>query len=557
MRWTYAAGIFCLALLESVHGYESLQGPTEMLYWDKEKAYTGYTLFAGAGVSYLIDMSGQVVHTWRIGTNPRLLDNGHLLDATKDDPSGFGGFQELDWDGNVVWEYTEKREGYSPHHDWQRIVNPALNAPTTIYIANRSISNEEAIAAGCDPANGPYDGAQMDTIVEIDMDGNVIWEWRFFDHVVQDVDPTKPNFVRQGKTIADWPGRLNLNLPGRPLKRDWLHCNSLDYNAQSGHIVINSVQGECYVIDHKGTFIAGDPQASIAKAAGAAGDFLYRFGDPARYGQGDPPRVLEDWTLVTSGNKQIGGSHGASWIPAGLPGAGHILLFNNRQYLQERTNQSSAMEINPFLDASGMDTGRYVNPPDAGYSRTQFHRDTHKPDKLVSKQVVWSYSSKSNQSFFSHIGGSAQRLPNGNALICSDTEGHLFEVTAEGELVWEYINPATKELGAVKVMPDALPMVNSVFSARRYGSDHPALQGKDLTPKGMITDAFARAPQPPREPKGPDDQRQRGGGERPERGNGGGRGPGGPGNRDGGGHGAAGPQTDGRPYGKWKTRSSV
>ncbi len=46
-------------------------------------------------------MQGRVVHTWKIGTNLRLLDNGHLPDATKDDPSGFGGFQELDWDGSV------------------------------------------------------------------------------------------------------------------------------------------------------------------------------------------------------------------------------------------------------------------------------------------------------------------------------------------------------------------------------------------------------------------------------------------------------------------------
>ena len=58
----------------------------------------------------------------------------------------------------------------------------------------------------------------MDAIVEVDMQGNVVWEWWFFDHVVQDVDPTKPNYVGAGKTIADYPGRINLNLPGRPLQ---------------------------------------------------------------------------------------------------------------------------------------------------------------------------------------------------------------------------------------------------------------------------------------------------------------------------------------------------
>jgi hypothetical protein len=82
------------------------------------------------------------------------------------------------------------------------------------------------------------------------------------------------------------------------------------------------VQGELYVIDHNGTFIAGDPKASIAKAAGPAGDFLYRFGDPARYAQGDPPKVLENWDSATSGHKQMGGAHDVRWICPGLPGAG-------------------------------------------------------------------------------------------------------------------------------------------------------------------------------------------------------------------------------------------
>ncbi|MCX5684297.1 MAG: aryl-sulfate sulfotransferase, partial [Planctomycetota bacterium] len=194
---------------------ESLQGPTELLYCNKDKAFNGYTLFGVGGRTFLLDMEGRVVHTWPIGTNPHLLDNGHILDASKDDPSGFQGFKEVDWDGKTVWEYAEKREGYAPHHDWVRIFNKALNAWTTMYIANRSITNEQAIAAGCDPKKGPYRDGQMDAVVEVDMQGNVVWEWWFFDHVVQDVDPSKPNYVGQGKTVANYPGRININMPGR------------------------------------------------------------------------------------------------------------------------------------------------------------------------------------------------------------------------------------------------------------------------------------------------------------------------------------------------------
>jgi gluconolactonase len=479
---------FLLILLaNSAAAYEVLQGPTEVRYWDTAKAYNGYTLFGAPGGTYLIDMEGRVVQTWsKVRTNPRFLDNGNILDSSTDDPSRGSGFIEVDWEDNVVWRYTETRSNYAPHHDFVRIFNKKLGAYTTIYIANKSITNEQAIAAGCDPSRN-YKDAQMDAIVEVDMDGNIVWEWWFFDHVIQDIDPSKANYVGQGKTIADYPGRININLPGRPLKRDWLHCNSLDYNPQLGHIVTNSVQGEFYVIDHDGTFIPGDPQASINLAAGEAGDFLYRFGDPARYEQGGPPSILEDWTKCANGHKQIGGAHDVQWIDEGLPGAGHFMIFNNGQYMFERTNQSYVFEINGFLNANGHDTGDYVNPPDAGYTKVEFHHDTHKPDKLISNQIVWEYHSKSNQGFFSHIGAGAQRLPNGNTLICSDTEGHFFELTSEAKLVWEYINPMTREYGAVMVMPDSLPMTNSVFRAYRYSADHPALAGRDLTPGDTLT----------------------------------------------------------------------
>jgi hypothetical protein len=482
-------------------GATTLQNTTEMRYWDKTKAYNGYTLFGAAGISYLIDMEGNVVNTWKMGTNPRFLDNGNLLDATTDDPSGFGGLRELDWSGNTIWNYAETRKDYHPHHDFVRIFNKKLNAYTTLYIANRDLTQAQCIAAGCDPKNAPYDGAQMDAIVEVDMNNKIVWEWFFLDHTVQDVDATKPNYVGTGKTITDYPGKLNLNLPGRPVRKDWLHCNSLDYNQELDQIVINSVQGEFYVIDHGKTFLPNDSAGSIKLAASSAGDFLYRFGDPARYKQGDPPSILQDWTSSTTGNKQIGGSHDIQWIKPGLPGAGHFLVFNNGQYLFERTPQSYIFEINGYLNANKQDTGAYVNPPTAGYYRwvSEDQQNTHKQPKQTSNQIVWIYSSKDNTAFFSHIGSSAQRLPNGNTLIGASTTGQIFEVTSKGELVWEYINPVTRD-GAFTVLPDAYPMTNSMFRAYRYTADHPALKGKSLASKGPITSLpFTPAPSKPKQ----------------------------------------------------------
>jgi hypothetical protein len=290
--------------------------------------------------------------------NPRLLDNGHLLDAVGSDLNELSGFKELDWNGNLVWEYYETRSGYAPHHDFVRNSNPKLKASTTLYIASKSLTHAEAIAAGCNPGNGPYDGTQVDGIVEVDLNGKIVWQWSFLDHAIQDIDSTKANYVGTGKTIANYPGKINLNMRGKPLRANWLDCNSLDYNEQLDQIVINSSFGEFYVIDHGNTFIAGDPQGSMALAAGTSGDFLYRFGDPARYKQGDPPSVSKDWTNATSGNKQIGGSNHIQWIKQGLSGAGNFLVFNNRHYLFERTSQSSIVQIDGFRSSSGSTAGR-------------------------------------------------------------------------------------------------------------------------------------------------------------------------------------------------------
>ena len=482
--------IGCLTILTAclLQAYESLQGPTELLYWDKTNSYEGYTLFGVRGTTFLIDMEGRVVHSWPIGTNPHLLPSGGILDAAKDDPSGFGGFKEVDWNGNMVWQYTESRSNYAPHHDYVRIFNRKLNAYTTLYIANKTVSSNQCIAAGCNPAfSRSYTNAQMDAVVEVDMSGNIVWEWWFFDHVIQDFDSSKANFVASGKTIADYPGRLNLNIPGLPVQRDWLHCNSIDYNESLDQILINSVRGEFYIIDHGNTFIAGNPSGSIALAATSAGDFLYRFGDPARYNQGSPPSILTNWTVSTTGNKQIGGAHHASWIPSDLAGSGNILVFNNAQNLFEHTQGSYVFEINAFMNAQGKDTGIYVNPPDAGYNIWPAPYPTSgKSPKSMSKQIIWNYASKSSHGMFSHIGSSAQRLPNGNTLVCADTEGHIIEVTSAGSVVWEYINPVTSD-GILKFKRDNWPMYNSIFRAFRIGANDPVLSGRTLTAGKTIT----------------------------------------------------------------------
>ena len=96
-------------------------------------------------------------------------------------------------------------------------------------------------------------------------------------------------------------------------------------------------------------------------------------------------------------------------------------------------------------------------------------------------EIAWEYRGDPPISFYSyHISG-AERLPNGNTLICEGAPGRIFEVTPGKEIVWEYINPFMARSG-YGVGGSTSGLANSVFRAHRYGYDHPALAGKDLDP---------------------------------------------------------------------------
>ena len=65
----------------------------------------------------------------------------------------------------------------------------------------------------------------------------------------------------------------------------------------------------------------------------------------------------------------------------------------------------------------------------------------------IKKKIVWEYKTNPPQLFFSKSEGYAQRLPNKNTLITDSDNGRVFEVTKEGEIVWEWFNPQINEEG--------------------------------------------------------------------------------------------------------------
>lgn len=59
-----------------------------------------------------------------------------------------------------------------------------------------------------------------------------------------------------------------------------------------------------------------------------------------------------------------------------------------------------------------------------------------------SGEQTWEYRA---DGFFSEVRGGAQRLPGGTTLITESERGRVFEVTREGEIVWEWWNPVLED----------------------------------------------------------------------------------------------------------------
>jgi hypothetical protein len=58
----------------------------------------------------------------------------------------------------------------------------------------------------------------------------------------------------------------------------------------------------------------------------------------------------------------------------------------------------------------------------------------------VSQEVLWRYQ-PGPERLYSETCGSAQRLPNGHTLITESDRGRAIEITADGEVVWEFVSP--------------------------------------------------------------------------------------------------------------------
>jgi len=418
----------------------------------ENKTLDGYILFTIHKDTYLIDRCGRVVNHWisdhDFGGSFQLLEDGSLLRAGKIenkhiDFPGIGGIiEKFNWQGKRTWYYTISDSLITQHHGLLQLPNGNI-ALTAV----KRMRKEEVINAGRNPETIPDGELYDEQIIEISPTGNnqgeVVWEWHAWDHLIQDYDPAKRNYG----SVKQNPHRIDINFLGISSgATDWLHLNSLAYNAELDQIMIGSQKlSEIYIIDHSTT--TREASGTSGGRSGKGGDILYRWGNPLAYGYGD------------SQNRKLFGPHFAHWIPKGLKGAGNIMIYNNG--LGRKANYSSVDIIIPEIDPQG----RYRLSDASGY---------------LPEQPAWTYKNIQDSTlFYSKIMSSAQRLPNGNTFICEGTKGKLFEIDEAGEIVWEYVNPVSTK---GKIFPQGEKTQSHLFIALYYGKDFPGFKNKNLIP---------------------------------------------------------------------------
>lgn len=268
-------------------------------------------------------------------------------------------------------------------------------------------------------------------MVKLDRDSQVIWKYLAHTHHDFDIAP-------DGRIVALTHDFTSDTMKGfehlaRPRLNDWVAILSPDGQEQKKVDITRALTRSRYFrllqwIPH---FARADPlhtnsveYITAEKARnfpfGKAGQVLLSFREPGVVAVLD----VETEEIVWATRGPWLGQHSPRLLESG-----HILLFDNLGGFLER-NASRVIELDP--------------------------RTT---------DIVWRYRGDDIRPFESPERSSAERLPNGNTLITESEGGRLFEVTPQGQIVWEFVNPVR------------------VGESDRYG---PIVSGGQRIPEGQL-----------------------------------------------------------------------
>ena len=365
----------------------------------QSSSWGDYTLIAvqNQTTATVIDNNKQVHHTWtnltgRTGYPSYLLKDCILLRTVTVNNTTFtaggitGRVQKVAKDGTILWDFTYSTSTHCLHHDIHQLPNGNI-----LMVAYELKTAAEAVQAGSATSHIIW----SEKIIEVQPvgtnGGNIVWEWRLWDHLVQSHDATKDNYG----VIADNPGRMNINYKNTAQTRDWMHANGLDYDPVLDQILLSSHNfNEIYVIDHSTT--TEEAAGSTGGNSGKGGDFLYRWGNPAAYN--------------TSGTAILNVAHSPRFIPRNFPKGGYMLAFNNNG-----TSTRSTVEM--------------FEPPREEYNYSKIPNAPYTPPT--------SYKTYTANGKTQNMGG-VQPLPNGNFLITVAQSGLIHEIDSTGTTIWTH-----------------------------------------------------------------------------------------------------------------------
>lgn len=398
--------------------------PTGTLIYKPEKAWGGYNLIGpswwGDASTYMVDMNGKVVKEWKglLGHSAKILPGGHISGQ-------FGTIKKatahvLDWDGNVIWKY----DGAYNSHDINREGNPvgyytpAPNMEPKVK-GGRTLLNAQFRGTKGQKVRpevmegGPVEG---NFLLEVDWEGNILWEWDINDHIDQlGLDEVAREALHGAHRFMSHNGGAAVAAGKSAV--DWAHINAVSW------VGPNKWYDEGDERFHPDNILWTSRNTSIiAITSRKTGEIVWKMGPD----YDSDPRTRRMGPII--------GSHGAHIIPVGLPGAGNLLVFDNGGW-------------------SGVGDAVPGAPHGLGTMRRHYSRVLEV--NPVTLEVVWEYSAeKANHGsvrnphqFFSPFQSNAQRLPNGNTLITEAAYGRMFEVTEDLEIVWEFVESKWRNPG--------------------------------------------------------------------------------------------------------------
>ena len=348
---------------------------------------------------------------------PKLLPGGYVMGLSGYRHPDYGmqdgvNLIEIDYDGNIVWEFDKFENINDPgrdhrwmarqHHDYQREGNPVgyyvpgmdakpLEGNTLILvhqtIKNPAISDKKLLD---------------DAMIEVDWEGNILWKWSISDHFDElGFDEAAKNILARDPNMRSSDGGVG----------DYLHVNCMSYLGPNKWYEHGDMRFK------PDNIIFDCREANIlAILDKESGKIVWKIGPDFN---ATPELRKLGWII---------GQHHFHMIPKGLPGEGNLMVFDN----------------------GGWGGYGVPNPGSRNGSKNAL-RDYSRVLEFnpITLEVVWKLTPKElahaiptdASKFYSPYVSSAQRLPNGNTLVTEGSDGRIIEVTADHEIVWEWISP--------------------------------------------------------------------------------------------------------------------